>query len=153
MAGGAAKGGVDLAGADEGRRRRGDVVVVTADAVKALVAILVKGVLGHRVGMAVVMAAEVGGMATEARAAIAIVVPGVTVVVGPVDAGTVGGGVAHEAVVLVDGLHHLTQMAGNAKGRGGVLYTVVMTMARVVGRQDLGLGQGEVVYPVTADTR
>ena len=109
MAGGAASCGMNLAGAD--KRRDGGVMTANAvDGCRAGSCILL-----DRVGVVVIVAVEVGGVAGRTGAAITTVDPGVTVAIGPIDAGAVDTGVAGEAVVFMNRAHGVTGMAGDAK--------------------------------------
>ena len=73
----------------------------------------------HRVGVTVVMAVEVGGMAGNARPAIATVNPGVAVAVGAINASAVDIGMTHEAAIAVHSAHGVAKMAGDTEGGGG----------------------------------
>lgn len=141
VAGGTLAGGMDLADRHK-RCRRGVMAANAMDAVRGGGGVLLDGI-----GVAVVMAAEVIGMTGRTFAAIAAVGRSVAVAVYAIDPGAIGARVAHEAGVAVDPADGVPQMTGDAQGGGGDGQGMVMSVAMIG-----GVGVGEVVDPMTADT-
>ena len=121
MAGGAAKGGMDLTRADKGRNRGAMTVDTFVANLAGINAAGDNNVFLDRVRMAVVMTVEISGMADKASATFATINPGITVAVGAINAGAVDAGVTGEAIVFMGFVtcNDVTGMASDAECDGG----------------------------------
>jgi len=115
--------------------------------------VYVKDVFLHLVGVGMVVAVEIAGMAIGAGAAIAIIVRGIAVAVRTNDPFAVDAGMTEETSAMVYCRDSIACVAlVDAKRSYGDCGVVVMAMAGVVGRQDLCLGIGEVIHAVALNT-
>lgn len=143
---GAAQACMNLAGADEGGGGGG----VAADAIGHGRGSGGGGVDLDLSGVAVIVGIEVGGMAFEAITTRTAVDRGIAVAVCTNNQQAVGAGMAGEAGAFVDGADRIAGVAAAAEGGCPDGSVMVMAMAWVITRQDLGLGIGEVIAAVTA---
>lgn len=149
MAGGAASGGMGLAGPD----KRCDGSSVASDTVCG-----VRGdghVCPDLSAVAVVMVVKVAGMTFDTGAASAAIDRGIAVTVYANDQGPVDTGVALEAVVFVDSADGVTRMAVDAEGgvgdRGRVVSAVAGAPGEIVAAMTIGtctFGDGDHPGPV-----